>query len=71
RTPENIAQVRESVLRSPKRPAKKHAIGLQISDRNVRRILHKGLKLHPYKNATCNGVFWVKIRCYHLYTTKL
>lgn len=49
RTPENIARVRESVVRSPKRSAKKHGIALQISDRSVRRILHHDLNFHPYK----------------------
>ena len=48
RTEQNVARVRESVQRSPRRSAKKHAIALHMSDRSVRRILHEQL-FHPYK----------------------
>ena len=41
--------MREAVLRSPKRSARRQALALQMSDRSVRRILHKDLKFHPYK----------------------
>ncbi|PSN30109.1 hypothetical protein C0J52_27907, partial [Blattella germanica] len=44
RSPENIAWVRDSVLSSPKRSVKKHAIALKISDRSLRRILHKDVQ---------------------------
>jgi transposase len=49
RSIENVEAVRESVLQSPSRSARKHAIALSISDRSVRRILHADLKFHPYK----------------------
>lgn len=49
RTPENIAAVRASVEQSPRRSARKHAAALRFSDRSLRRILHKELKMHPYK----------------------
>lgn len=49
RTPENINAVRQSVLQSPQRSARKHAAALLMSDRSVRRILHMDLHFHPYK----------------------
>lgn len=49
RTPENVAAIRASVQQSPQRPARKHAAALGLSDRSVRRILHKELQMHPYK----------------------
>jgi transposase-like protein len=48
-TPENVERVRQSMLRSPKRSARKHAVALGMSGRSVRRILHDELHLHPYK----------------------
>jgi transposase len=47
RTPENVEAVRASI--QPPRSARKHAMALGISSRNLRRILHADLKLHPYK----------------------
>lgn len=41
RTPENIEQVRQSILRSPRRSVRKHAAALGMSDRFVRRILEE------------------------------
>lgn len=49
RTPENVALVRAAVEQSPTRSARKHATALNMSDRSVRRILHKDLFFHPYK----------------------
>lgn len=49
RTPQNIAAVREAVVRSPRRSTKQHALRIGISDSSVRRILHKDLNFHPYK----------------------
>lgn len=49
RSPENIEAVRASMLRSPRRSARKHASALGLSDRSVRRILHDDLHFHPYK----------------------
>lgn len=51
RTGENVERVREAILRSPRRSARRHAVALQISNRTVRRILHGELQLHPYKIA--------------------
>jgi len=47
--PENVAVVRASILKSPRRSALKHAAALRLSDRSVRRILHRDLRMHPYK----------------------
>lgn len=49
RTPENVNAVRVSVQQSPRRSARRHAAALGISDRSVRRILHKSLEMYPYK----------------------
>jgi hypothetical protein len=49
--PENVAVVRASIQKSPRRSARKHAAALRLSDRSVRRILHGHLRMHPYKMA--------------------
>lgn len=49
RTPENVAAVRASVLQSPRRSTIKRAQALTMSERSLRRILHKDLHMHPYK----------------------
>ena len=49
RTPENIEAVRQSVIQSPRRSARKQASALGISNHSVRRILHQDLHFHPYK----------------------
>jgi uncharacterized protein YPO0396 len=41
RAPQNMEAGRQS--------ARRNAVALGISDRNVRRILHKDLNFHPYK----------------------
>lgn len=51
RTPENVERVRQAVLTSPHRPARRQAAALRMSDRSVRRILHEELHFHPYKIA--------------------
>jgi len=51
RSPENIEAVKASILRSPRRYARKPASALGLSDRSVRRILHDDLQFHPYKMA--------------------
>lgn len=48
-TPENVETTRQSILRSPRRSARKHAAALGISNRSMRRILHEHLHFHPYK----------------------
>ncbi|PNF39164.1 hypothetical protein B7P43_G01359 [Cryptotermes secundus] len=47
--PENVEAVRQSILRSPRCSARKHAVALDISNRSMRRILHEHLHFHPYK----------------------
>jgi len=47
----NVAVVRASIQKSPRRSARKHAAALRLSDRSVRRILHRDLRMHPYKIA--------------------
>lgn len=49
RTPENIARVRASIERSPKRSVRKRAQALRLCKTSLLRILHKDLNLHPYK----------------------
>ena len=44
-----MACVRASIQQSPKHFALKHAAALELSDRSVRRILHRDLRMHPYK----------------------
>ena len=46
---DNVAAVRAAIERSPRRSVRKHAIALQLSERRVRRMLHRDLKMHPYK----------------------
>ena len=41
RTPENVERVREAIVRSPTRSARRHAVELGMSEGTVRRILHK------------------------------
>jgi transposase len=50
RTPENIEIVRAALEQSPQLSMRRHAASLNISDRSLRRILHKDLNFHPYKN---------------------
>jgi hypothetical protein len=49
RTPDNVARLEGALQRSPTRSARRHAVSLGISDRTVRRTLHKDLHYHPYK----------------------
>ena len=49
RTQVNIARVRESLIRSPERAARRHAIELGLSRESVKIILQKDLRFHPYK----------------------
>ena len=48
-TPQKVEQVRQSMLQSPTRSARKHAVAHGMSARSLRRILHADLHLHPYK----------------------
>ena len=49
RTPENIQRVRQGLIRSPGRSARRHAREMRLSRESVRTILQKDLKFHPYK----------------------
>ena len=57
RSPENIEAVRASMLRSPRRSARKHASALGLTDRSVSRILHEDLHFHPYKMAIVQELY--------------
>ena len=41
RNPEKVERVREAIVRSPTRSARRHAVGLGMGESTVRRILHK------------------------------
>ena len=49
RTHENIERVRQTLVRSPARSARRHAAKLNISRELVRRIFQRDLRVHPYK----------------------
>jgi hypothetical protein len=51
RTPDNVERIRQAVLRSPGRSARRQSAALHISSRSLRRILHSELRFHPYKLA--------------------
>ena len=51
RTSVNVEAVRQSVVRSPQRSARKHAFAMRLSNTMIRCILHSDLKFHPYKMA--------------------
>lgn len=48
-TPENVENVRASVLQSPRRSTRRRAPALGISRRSLQRILQRELRFHPYK----------------------
>jgi hypothetical protein len=47
-TPQNVARVEGALQRNPTRSARQNTVLLGISDRSIRRILHKDLNYHPY-----------------------
>jgi len=51
RTPENVDKVRMAIVKSARRSVRRHSAAIRLSDHGVRRILHKDLNLHLYKNA--------------------
>jgi len=51
RTPENVDKVRMAIVKIPRRSVRRHSAAIGLSDRSVRRILHKDLNFHPYKIA--------------------
>ena len=52
RTPENVDKLRMAIAKSPRCSVRRHSVAIGLSDRCVRRILHKDLNFHPYKIAT-------------------
>lgn len=50
--PENIERVRQAIVQSAQRTARRHSQSLDISDRTVRRILLNDLQLFLYKRQT-------------------
>ena len=48
-TLENVERVREAIMRSTSRSARRHAVEFGMSESTVRRILHKDLEFHSYK----------------------
>jgi len=51
RTPESVDKVRMAIVKSPRRSVRRHSAPIGLSDRSVRRILHKDFNFHPYKFA--------------------
>jgi hypothetical protein len=49
--PETVAVVRASIEQSPRRSVRKHVDALRLSDRSIRRILHRDLRMHPLRNC--------------------
>ena len=52
RTPRNVDRVREAIIRSPRRSARRHSAELGISQSTLQRILHKDLTFQQYKIMT-------------------
>ncbi|GFG33055.1 hypothetical protein Cfor_00061, partial [Coptotermes formosanus] len=52
RTPENVEKLRVAIMKGPRRSARTHSASVGLSDRSMRRILHKDLNFHPYKIVT-------------------
>ncbi|VVC38308.1 Hypothetical protein CINCED_3A013376 [Cinara cedri] len=48
-TPEKVAAVMATLIKSQKRFVRKHALSLNLISRSLRRILHSDLNFHPYK----------------------
>ena len=40
-----------AIVKSPRRSVRRHCAAIGLSNRSVRRILHKDLNFHPYKIA--------------------
>jgi len=56
RTPENIEQVCQAFVRSPRRSASRNVIALRMSDNTVCRILHEDLNFQPYKMVMVQAI---------------
>jgi len=51
RTAENVDKLRMVTVKSPRRSVRRHFAAIGLSDRSVRRILHKDLNFHSYRIA--------------------
>jgi len=51
RTAENVDKLRMAIVKSARRSVMRHSAAIGLTDRSVRRILHKDLNFHPYKTA--------------------
>ena len=51
RTPENVDKVRMATMKSSRLSVRRHSAAISLSNRSLRRILHKDLNFHPYKIA--------------------
>ena len=47
RTPENVDKLRMVIVKSPRLSVRRHSAAIGLSDRSVRRILHKDLNFNP------------------------
>jgi hypothetical protein len=56
RTPENIEQVCQAFVRSPRPSASRNVIALRMSDNTVCRILHEDLNFHPSKMVMVQAI---------------
>lgn len=52
KTPANVRRVREALIRSSGRSARRQASALQINCESITRFLHNKLKFYPYKKLT-------------------
>ena len=50
-TPGNIGTLRMAIVKIPRLSVRRHSAAIRLSDRSLRRILHKDLNFHPYKIA--------------------
>ena len=50
-TPQNVDKVRMAIVTSARRSVRRHCAAIGLSDRSVRRILHKALNFCPFKIA--------------------
>ena len=58
-----FSYVKSSYCEESKVSARRHSAALGLSDRSVRRILHKDLNFHPYKIA----IFDISVTVHHIY----
>ena len=51
RRTESVDKVRMAIVKSPRRSLRRHSAAIALSNRSLRRILHKDLNFDPYKIA--------------------